>query len=112
MSYKKRGQKGWVGKKEAKSYQKSERQYAKSVVDKELDMIHQGDEFREKHKKKAKKPNEEGRIKKQIAWYERMIPRWERASNEKYKGYWDNLVKSSKDKVVKMKERLKELKDS
>lgn len=71
-TYKKRGQAGWTGRKEAKSKNYIERNFAKQDIKQALEEIEAGEDYRYLHK--AKKANDpETRLKKNIAWYERVL---------------------------------------
>jgi len=73
MSWKKRGQAGWTGRKTAKNETKGrERQYGEQEVRQQLQEDFEGDEFRYTYQGKKVK-NEQSRLENTIAWYERVL---------------------------------------
>ena len=72
-NWKKRGQAGWVGKKEAKSKGRRERNFSKEEIRDEIKQIEEGDDFRYKGGGKNKDP-----IARQRYW----VDYYERATKE------------------------------
>ena len=116
MSYKKRGRAGWVGRKEAKSKIRRERNYAKSEIRQELRIVEEGEDFRYKHKSKKILTNKQ-KIEKRLAWYERVLEEWTRPNREaQWKKYdhdswFGRYVNSLRDKAKKLKKELESYED-
>lgn len=110
-NYKKRGQKGWTGKKEAKTKEYRERLYAKKEIEKELKIEECGDSFREKPKPSQKKDK---KIKNKIKSLENSLEFWEQRAEEakgkpdcKYFGYswYRSRAEDMKKQIQKLKEK-------
>jgi hypothetical protein len=103
MSWKKRGKKGWLGKKTAKELSEpTERNYAKAEVKQALQEELEGDDFRYPHYKAS--PNPEKKLEGRVKSIKNNIIQWERME-EQYKrrnsllGKHLNWLKSWLDKT-------------
>jgi len=103
-NYKKRGRAGWVGKKEAKDKEYRERLYAKKEISNEMKMLEQGEEFKEKTRKRKK--NKIASLKYWIGRYEK---RAGIAKSENYHGmfgysWYESMLKNYKKELAELED--------
>lgn len=110
MDWKKRGRKGWTGKKFAKNETKGrERQYGDSEAKQQLQEDFEGDEFRYKGGKKKKNPI--ASLEYRLDWYKKTALESE-LREEKYgrsrtsSGYWKKRAKEIEKEIDELKKKL------
>ena len=115
MNWKKRGRKGWTGKKYAKNETKgSEREYGKQEVRQQLQEDFEGDNFRYTGGKK--KRNLIARRKNWIKWYQRRIQEEElreeraKAKGESYRSWSYFSTSHCRSRIEELEKEIEELK--
>lgn len=103
MSWKKRGQAGWTGKKEAKSKERRERNYAKGEIRQEMKKIEEGEDYREKAG--SKKKNKIASLKHWRDWY---LRRAEEAKAKKDNCIWTGFTTYSR-RAEEMDKQIEEM---
>lgn len=110
MSYKKRGQAGWTGKKEAKRKVRRERNFSKEEIREIEKEMFQGEEYRVRsNSKKELTPKQ--KIERQLIREKSKLDYWERPNilgRHNNDGWISGIISRYRDSIKKLEKKLEE----
>ncbi len=100
-AYRKRGRSGWsAGKKYKESANRSERQHEKAEIRQEVEQHTQGEDYKDKYKKPARKKNDQARAESLINWYKQALCKRSGFAHLR-SGPWGSRLRSELEKLKK-----------